>query len=201
MVRSFIAVDIPAEVRKALALAIAPLQKDLPKPLIRWVAVPNIHLTIKFLGDVSPVTLEALAEALKAEVLSHEGFLVSVGGLGAFPSPRQPRVIWIGLQVPPSLTELVGSIETTTTRLGIGAENRPFSPHLTVGRVGQNLPGKDLRRIQTAVEGSTLGDLGTFRVESIHIYQSDLQPGGPVYSRLVSLPMKPVYFHQVFPTL
>jgi len=190
MLRSFIAVEIPAEIQSALARSTAPLQKDLPKPLIRWVAPQNVHLTLKFLGDVSPVNLEQLADALKVEALNHETFTIFVGGLGAFPTPRHARVIWVGLQAPVALMALLRGVEAVAARLGYASEDRPFSPHLTIGRVGQNIPGKDLQRIRTALEGSTVGALGTLRVDALHIFKSDLQPGGPVYSRLYTLPLK-----------
>jgi 2'-5' RNA ligase len=190
MLRSFIAVEIPAEIQNALARSTAPLQKDLPKPLIRWVAPQNVHLTLKFLGDVSPVNLERLAEALKVEALNHEAFTISVGGLGAFPTPRQARVIWVGLQAPVALMALLRGVEAVAARLGYASEVRPFSPHLTIGRVGQSVSGKDLQRIRTALQGSTVGALGTLRVDALHIFKSDLQPGGPVYAHLYTLPLK-----------
>jgi len=190
MLRSFVAVEIPAEIQSALARSTAPLQKTLPKPLIRWVAPQNVHLTLKFLGDVSPANLERLAEALKAEAVAHETFTMSVSGLGAFPTLRRARVIWIGLEAPAALMALLRGVEAVTARLGYASEDRPFSPHLTIGRVGQNVSGTDFQRIRTALEGATVGALGTLRVDAVHIFKSDLQPGGSVYTHLYTLPMK-----------
>jgi len=190
MLRSFVAVEIPAEIQSALARSIAPLQKDLPKPLIRWVASQNVHLTLKFLGDVSPANLERLAEALKVEALNHETFSMSVGGLGAFPTPHRARVIWIGLEAPVELIVLLRGVEAVAARLGYAPEDRPFSPHLTVGRVGQNVSGTELQRIHTALEETTVGTLGTLLVDALHIFKSDLNPGGSVYSHLFTLPLR-----------
>jgi 2'-5' RNA ligase len=161
MLRSFIAVKIPTDIQSALASSLAPLQKALPKPLVRWVVPQNIHLTLKFLGDVSPANLELLAEALSVESAAHEALL-----------------------------SLLRSIETVAAKHGYTPEERPFSPHLTIGRVGQNISGMDQQRISTAVEGMIIGTLGTFRVEAVHIFKSDLQPGGPVYKHLYLLPLK-----------
>jgi 2'-5' RNA ligase len=190
MLRSFVAVEIPAEIQGALARSIAPLQKALPDQLIRWVAPQNVHLTLKFLGDVSPANLEQLAGALKAEALTHDPFTMSVGGLGAFPNPRRARILWIGLEAPAALMALLRGVEAVSARLGYPSEDRPFSPHLTVGRVRQNVSGSDLLRICTALEGTLVGTLGTVRVAALHIFKSDLQPGGSVYTHLYTIPLK-----------
>jgi 2'-5' RNA ligase len=192
MLRSFVAVEMPAEIQSAVAGSIAPLQTALPKPLIRWVAPQNVHLTLKFLGDVSPANLERLAEALEAETYNHETFTISVGGLGAFPTPRRARVIWIGLEAPAALTALLRGVEAVSARLGYASEDRPFSPHLTIGRVGQNVSGTDLQCIRTALEEMHIGALGTVFVNALHIFKSDLKPGGSVYTHLYTLPMKPL---------
>ncbi len=190
MLRSFIAVEIPAEVQKTIAQNLASLQKALPKPLIRWVAPQNVHLTLKFLGDVSPINLEQVAETLRIESAVHQAFSMSVGGIGAFPNSRRPRVIWIGLTDPPSLAALQHGVEAAAATLGYTAEDRPFSPHLTVGRVGQNASVADLHRIHTALEATKVGLLGEVRVEAVHIFKSDLRPGGSVYTPLYVLPLK-----------
>jgi 2'-5' RNA ligase len=190
MLRSFIAVEIPVEIQSAIAHNTASLQKDLPKPLVRWVAPQNLHLTLKFLGDVSLANLERLAEVLKTEAATYEPFSMSVDGLGAFPTPRRARVIWIGLQSPPAFAALQRGVEAAAARLGYATEERPFSPHLTIGRVGQNVSTADLQRIRTALEATTVGALGAVRVDAIHIFKSDLQPGGSVYTNLYTLPMK-----------
>jgi 2'-5' RNA ligase len=190
MLRSFIALEMPAEIQNAIAHCSASLKNTLPKPLIRWVAPQNVHLTLKFLGDVSPANLKQLAETLKAEAASHGMFSISVGGLGAFPTPRRARVIWIGLEAPPALVALQRGLEAAAAQLGYATEERPFSPHLTIGRVGQNVSAADLQRIRIALDATRVGALGTLRVEAIHIFKSDLQPGGSVYTHLYALPLK-----------
>jgi 2'-5' RNA ligase len=190
MLRSFIALEIPAEIQNAIECNIASLKNALPKPLIRWVAPHNVHLTLKFLGDVSPDNLERLAETLKVETASHAIFSISIGGLGAFPTQRRARVIWIGLDAPPALATLQRGVDAAAVQLGYPREERPFSPHLTIGRVGQTASTSDLQYIRSALESTKVGILGTVRVEAIHIFKSDLQPGGSVYTRLYALSMK-----------
>jgi 2'-5' RNA ligase len=191
MLRTFIAVELPAGIQNAISQSTAPLRNSLPKTLIRWVVPQNVHLTLKFLGDVSSTTLEHLVAALKVEAAVHEMFTMSVGGLGAFPNPRRARVIWVGLEAPPALEAIQRGVEAAAEKLGYSPEERPFSPHLTIGRVGQNVSASDLQRIRTALEATKVGVLGTFRVEAVHIFKSDLQPGGSVYTHLYALPMKP----------
>jgi len=191
MLRSFIAVEIPAGIQRIIACSTAPLQKVLPKPLIRWVAPQNVHLTLKFLGEISSANLERLAEALKMEVVVHETFSMSIGGLGAFPTLSRARVIWIGLDAPVALMTLLHNLEAVTAGLGYAPENRPFSPHLTIGRVGQHVSGTDLQHIRAALEGTTIGSLGVVLVDAVCIFNSDLQPGGSVYTPLYRLLMKP----------
>jgi 2'-5' RNA ligase len=168
--RSFIAVEIPAEIHRAITRSTASLQKALPTPLVRWVEPQNIHLTLIFLGDVSPVNLELLAEALKVELTSHESFSMSVGGLGAFPSSHRPRIVWVGLEAPAALTTLQHGVETVAARIGYIPEERPFSPHLTIGRVGQSLTRIDLARIKAALEATSVGRLGIVHVGAVHIF-------------------------------
>jgi 2'-5' RNA ligase len=190
MLRSFIAIELPSGIQAAIASSTAGLQKTLPKPLVRWVASKNLHLTLKFLGDVSPANLEQLAEALKVELVRHEKFTLSVGGLGAFPTSRRPRVIWIGLEAPALLTTIQRAVEAVSSRMGYPTEERPFSPHLTIGRVGQDASPTDLKRISSAIEETKVGPLGTVHVDAIHIFKSDLQPGGSVYTHLYAMPLK-----------
>ncbi|MEZ0395865.1 MAG: RNA 2',3'-cyclic phosphodiesterase [Anaerolineales bacterium] len=192
MLRSFIAIELPAEIQQAITRATADLQAALPRPLIRWVAPQNIHLTLKFLGDVSPGNLERLADVLRLEAKTHAAFRAAVGGLGVFPNPRRPRVIWVGFEAPADLARLQHSVEAVCARLGYPPEGRAFSPHLTLGRVAQTASAADLERIRQSLQTAAVAPLGNFLVEALHIFKSDLQPGGSVYTRLYSLPLQAI---------
>ena len=190
MLRSFIAIEIPAGIQNAIAENIASIKHELPKPLVRWGTPQNVHLTLKFLGDVSPANLKRLADMLIEVAASHETFDVSVGGLGAFPTHKRARVIWIGLDAPPALAALQHAVDAAAAQLGYPKEERPFSPHLTIGRVSQNASASDLQHIRSALESTKVGILGTIRVQAIRIFKSNLQPGGSVYTLLYNLSMK-----------
>ena len=99
-------------------------------------------------------------------------------------------MIWIGLDAPPALAALQRGVDAAAAQLGYPREERPFSPHLTIGRVAQTASASDLQHIRSALEATKVGILGTVRVQAIHIFKSDLQPGGSVYTLLYTLPMK-----------
>jgi RNA 2',3'-cyclic 3'-phosphodiesterase len=117
---------------------------------------------------------------------------MSVGGFGAFPTQRRARVLWIGLAAPPALVELQRGIDAAAAQLGCPREERPFSPHLTIARVAQAASASDLQRIRSAIEATKVGNLGTAHVQAVHIFKSDLRPGGSVYTLLHTLPMKSI---------
>jgi 2'-5' RNA ligase len=184
VIRAFIAIDLTPEIIQHLEQVSAQLRKRLEGVPVRWVPVDNIHLTLKFLGDVSLANVDMLKKILLTEVDGHHAFEISVGGLGAFPSPRRPRVVWVGVEAPAELTAVQNGIETAMARLGYAKEERPFSPHLTLGRVSRNAVVQDERLIGEAIEAIKLGFLGVARVNLVHLYKSDLHPNGAVYTRL-----------------
>jgi RNA 2',3'-cyclic 3'-phosphodiesterase len=190
LLRAFIAVEIPPEIHKAIEKKTAPLRAALGSSIVRWVPSDNIHLTLKFLGDISPANVDMLSQMLNVEVSQHSVFELKFGGLGAFPNPKRPRVIWIGIQAPAGLEALQHGIEAATATLGYPGEARPFSPHLTIGRVKQTAGPAGVQKIRTALEEAKVGALGTTQVTTVHLFKSDLKPSGAVYARLFSAPLK-----------
>lgn len=183
-IRSFIAIDLPAKIHNRLEKVSIHLKENLEGAPIRWVPVTNIHLTLKFLGDVSESNLEVLKDVLDTVVSNHNKFEISIGGLGAFPKARRPRVIWIGIEAPPELASIQRNIESETARLGYARERRPFSPHLTLGRVSRSAGSRDVRKVAQVLNNFRVGFLGVARVEAVNLFRSDLQPGGAVYTGL-----------------
>lgn len=183
LLRAFIAIEIPPEIKKAIAAQIVSL-KNSAGHAVRWVAPENIHLTLKFLGETSPSNVQPLSQALQAECEQHTPFEISVNGLGCFPNAHRPRVIWVGLSIPQELNRLQHKLEQATARLGYEAEDKPFSPHLTIGRVREQATSAELKNINCEFEKLHVGSLGTFTASSIHLFKSDLKPSGPVYTSL-----------------
>ena len=190
LLRTFIAVEIPPHVQKKIQQETEPLRKAIGASLVRWVPVQNIHLTLKFLGDVSPASVDILSQMLRTEADSYPAFDMHVSGLGSFPSLRRPRVLYIGMQAPAELEALYRSIESACARLGYESETRDFSPHLTLGRVKQDASALDQQKIRRALEETKIDSLGTARVNSVHLYKSDLKPTGSVYTQIFSAPLK-----------
>ena len=184
VIRAFVAIDLSEEIYQRLNEVAGNLQERLAGVPVRWVPVRNIHVTLKFLGDVSIKNLEVLKKLLETEARNHASFEISVGDLGAFPSERRPRVLWAGVEAPQELAVLQRGIESETARLGYAPEDRPFSPHLTLGRIGRNANSQDLQRVGEILKTTRIGFLGATRIQAVHLYRSDLQPGGAVYTRL-----------------
>jgi len=189
VIRSFIAIDLPKNIQDSLDAVSKDLQAKKPISAVRWVPAKNIHLTLKFLGEVSSNNLELLTKILFTEITRHRCFDITVGGLGAFPSIHRPRVIWIGVEAPPDLLALQRSIETEAVRLGYTAEERPFSAHLTLGRVSHNASPDEVREIGQTLNDFKVGVLGTVPVDTVRLFRSDLGPGGAVYTPLKTIPL------------
>ena len=190
LLRAFIASELPPALQDSIHHATGNLRQALGNGLIRWVPAHNVHLTLKFLGDVSPSSLDLIKQMMLAEASEFRVFEVQVDGLGCYPSLRRPRVLWVGLKAPSELASLQRAIEGAAARLGYEVEEREFSPHLTIGRVRQNASSDDVHKIRTAVEGCPMGPLGSTRVEAVHLFKSELRPEGSIYTRLFSAPLQ-----------
>ena len=186
VIRSFIAVDMPENLFDALSETSEQLQDMLSGLPIRWVPIENIHLSLKFLGDVSKKNIPMLKEILLAEAASHTTFEISMGGFGVFPNVLRPRVLWVGVEAPDELVNLQRRIDMETARLGYAPDQREFSPHLTFGRVSRNATSEQLRKVSDLLRNFNLGFLGAARIDEVSLFRSDLGPDGAVYSKMYS---------------
>ncbi len=189
-IRSFIAIELPVSIQNQLDKIIGQLKGPMTSA-VRWVPAQNIHLTLKFLGDVSPGNMDMLMNILRAEVSRQKTFSITVGELGAFPTPHRPRVLWIGISAPSQLITLARLVEGETRKLGYAAEDRPFSPHLTLGRVSQNASPLQVRQVADALAGIKVGSLGNADVREVVLFKSVLTPKGAEYSALLKVPLLP----------
>jgi len=180
--RTFIAIPLPAECRAMLEQmqqSLRPYKAD-----VRWVAITSIHLTLKFLGEVDPQIVPRMAGALAEAFKSEHGFGIRLHGLGCFPNIRMPRVVWCGIEGEmEGLIRLHRKVEAVCSEFGFAPENRPFHPHLTLGRVNGN------RNLQPLLDCIKMGsDLEcSFRADHFNIYKSDLKPQGAVYTVLETI--------------
>ena len=189
-IRAFIAVDLPPAIQESIELQTRRLRQILGNDTVRWVSPGNMHLTLKFLGNTAAPHMDFIKQMLTQAADSQSGFDLQIGGIGSFPSSKRPRVLWVGIHAPAGLASLQKAVESGTVRLGYEKEERPFSPHLTLGRVRQGIGPGDLQKISNALSSIQLGRIGTARVDSVHLYKSDLNSEGSIYTKLFSTPLR-----------
>lgn len=177
------ALDVPEPVRATLADLSAQLKKVCPSA--RWVRLEDVHITLKFIGEVPLEKLEQLRRAL-GELPDFGPITVRFVGLGFFPSARRPRVFWAGVEADPKLAELAAAIEMKLEPLGIEPERRAFHPHLTLARLESPEGTQALRE---AVEALGSPEFGEETFSEFHLYQSVLKRSGAEYTRLVTYPL------------
>jgi len=190
--RAFIAVDLPQPIKAALsdeqrALRAAAALTSGRNEDIKWTRPEGIHLTLKFLGEISPTQVTQATQAL-AELGSFEPFELRVKGFGFFPDARRPRVLWVGVEAPAALGELAHRVETAMNRLGFAAEGRTFSPHLTLARFNVSRPRPEL---VACLEPKTGVILGGFAVSEFFLFESKLSSGGAQYQKVARFPPGP----------
>ncbi len=183
--RAFVGIGLPEACRAAIARALSPFRAESGR--IAWTAERNLHLTLKFLGEIRPDQVDVLGALLADAAEGVPSFDLDVAGAGVFPSPRAPRVLWVGIREP---LELVGklqqNIETALFRSGFPREDRPFHPHVTAGRVKGPLPSGWGDRFVGALSGIRFG---TARAASFRFYESRLSPAGATYTVMREIPL------------
>jgi 2'-5' RNA ligase len=175
-VRAFIAADIGNPIRNKLTGLQNRLKNDGIN--IRWVKPENIHLTLAFLGDIAVEKIPALKKALDQTLNGTISFDLEVSGLGTFGRRKQPRVVWAGIADNPSLMELQRKTEQALRMAEVGFDERPFSPHLTLGRIKSV---KNMNALSRALKKESGVNLGLTRISSADLMQSRLTPDGAEY--------------------
>ncbi len=184
-VRSFIAIELPEELKLELVRLQANFRVD--KPRIKWVDPKGMHLTLKFLGNVPVPKINAITRAITESAAKISPFQLEVGRLGAFPSLKRVQVVWVGLGGElDSIKKLHRLLETSLSQLGFATEKRPFSPHLTLARVGNEASPDERQRFGELIAGTRLEASYSFKVEAVSLIKSQLSREGAIYSRLSS---------------
>ena len=187
--RVFIAISIPQAGRSALKKFILGLASQLPRG-VRWADPEGIHLTLKFLGNVEPSQVAEIVNAMRRSTEMLASFPIQISGLGMFPNERRPRVLWAGMEGDlDSLGELQEKVEEAMSSVHFPREQRPFSPHLTLGRVREPVSNGIRRQIAAAISSASPAPAEPWLVESVHLVQSNLAPGGASYTNLASAPL------------
>ena len=180
MIRSFLAIELPEAIRRK----IEEVQKDLKLSHadVRWVNPQNIHLTLKFFGNIDESRIDPIVKSLEGPIQTTSPFSLSIRGMGSFPHFKNPRVIWMGFQEGKEvLAALQKGADGELIKIGFEPEGRDFHPHLTLGRAKSNR-GRD--ELIGRMEKYQEEEFGNFRVERVILFKSDLKPSGPVYTRL-----------------
>lgn len=180
---------IAANLASALKAALSQVQEALKArgADVGWVKPENLHITLRFLGEVEEARLPVLSEAIASSLKGASPFPLALGGLGAFPDLRFPRVIWIGVKKgAEELSALQARLEEGLQRIGFPPEDRPFSPHLTLGRV------RSPRKREALVEGLKVLQVPLLEemvLESVELMRSQLHPAGAIYTILQRFPL------------
>lgn len=176
-VRAFLALELESAVREA----VAELQRQLRPRLgsARLTRPEGVHLTLRFLGETSPRAIEAMRPPLERAAAACPPAEARVFGLGTFPERGSPRVLWLGVEVPPPVLELQAACERAAVAAGLPADPRAFRAHLTLGRWRERAPRPELPP----------ADLGAARLDTLVLFRSELRPGGAVYEALARFPL------------
>jgi 2'-5' RNA ligase len=189
-VRLFIAIQLDEQLKAMLNEISQELEARIPAQTVRWVRPAAMHLTLVFLGETPARQLDPIKEAIRTAAARVSETSFTAVGLGCFPNLRRPRVVWVGVEEPSGLlSQLKRALDHELEPLGFKPETRPFSPHLTLGRVNKRASRPDAAELGRVIENTTLQALGRVKVTNVHLIRSDLQRSGPIYTVLASFPL------------
>jgi 2'-5' RNA ligase len=188
--RCFIAIELDRSVLEALDRLQAKLRREVPDGVVRWVAGSGIHLTLKFLGDVPLGQVRDIEDGIVRACRSYVPFALTCSGIGCFPNPRRPRVVWVGVEASGGvLSKLQQTVEREVAPLGYPTEKREFTPHLTLGRAQRRASSDELRRLGELISSAKVGPIAEMEVSEVSLIRSDLRPTGAVYTPLAQVPL------------
>lgn len=193
--RCFIAVKPPENIIFKVLEIKRELEKKFNNNFVRWCTQEQMHLTLKFLGNVIETDIDKLKQALRSSCENFHQFELSICGIGCFPTFNSPRVIWLGMNGEiDKLKSLQESVEIAVCEFGDNKEEREFKPHLTLARI-KNAPRREVINISNNLKqiAGQIGLVGIWQVTEVLLMQSILQPSGAVYKELdrIDLQSKP----------
>ncbi|MBE9483188.1 MAG: RNA 2',3'-cyclic phosphodiesterase [Chloroflexi bacterium] len=186
-VRSFIAIELPDELKQGLAQLQSRLKLD-KQPWVKWVDPYSIHLTLKFLGSVAVDRISEITKAMEESAQGIPPFHLEVKDLGVFPNVRRVQVAWVGISGDvDKLGQLQQGIESNLAHIGFVPESRPFTPHLTLARLRDRAPLDERQRFGQLIAGTQLEAVYAIEVGAINLMRSQLTREGAIYSRISSI--------------
>lgn len=189
--RTFIAIELPPEIKESLARIQNQLKTSGADA--KWVEPQNIHLTLKFLGEINEQKLAQIVSIIEDISKNKNAFSIRLSSLGAFPKINSPRVIWIGIDKGDNETkDMVESLEEKIARIGIPKEDRPFSSHITIGRLRSSLNRQRLVKVLLDLQPNFEKEGKEFLVTKITLFKSTLIPYGPIYEVLKEASLKTI---------
>ena len=188
-IRSFIALPLSLDCKQKFYKVISNLRKDIPSG-VRWVDNKNLHLTLKFMGELNPDDMPYMKSELEKSLLLTSEFNVAFQGLGLFPEVGKPKVIWVGISPQLPIKLIFEKVEKATSLIGYPKEIRGFSPHITLGRIEKENQNQDQIQIRDIITKKKGGLICTSTINKIVLYQSQLTPKGPVYCELITIGLK-----------
>jgi RNA 2',3'-cyclic 3'-phosphodiesterase len=189
-VRVFAALELPPELCHRLSEAVTTLEAVLTRGGVRWAQADGMHVTLKFYGDVASAKLIELQAALRQAAEGNGPMALELQGLGVFPNPVHPRVIWVGVggEVE-KLRGLYQRLEQASAGLGFRPEARGFTPHITLGRVKAHLRPQEREALADALARQRSQAIGAFTAQALSLMRSHLRPTGAEYTRLFAAPL------------
>ncbi len=187
--RLFVAIAVPEEIKARLAALQREWREHLGRSSVSWTRPENLHLTLRFLGDVPSNRLEDLTAALAAAAASQAPLKLTVAGLGCFPNTRRPRILWAGICAETGeLADLAGRIVVATDSFSLQPAEERFAGHLTLARV-RRIGGNSSSTINGFIEETAARAVGSWRAEAIELVRSELHPAGSRYTALARIPL------------
>lgn len=186
MLRTFVAIDFPEVILRKIREIIEYFKTQTPTNALKWITPENLHLTVKFLGNIREDKLDQVKALLPDAVQEHSSFIFEIEGLGMYPDKHHPRVIWLGVTENTGLTEIHTALDRAFAVVGVDPDKRRFTPHITIARVNRRAESETVRAIGESLSQFKVDSLGQIKVEEIVLYKSELTSNGPIYIPLTS---------------